>query len=54
MRWSSRTVDFERPVKVAGGADLEVIVRADTTRKHVAPDRVEIRYRGEDGAHAPR
>ncbi|MGO8691694.1 MAG: hypothetical protein ACLQLG_18900, partial [Thermoguttaceae bacterium] len=40
------------PVKVARGADLEVVVRADTS-KHVAPERVEIRYRGEDGAHRP-
>ena len=40
------------PVKVARGADLEVIVRADTS-KHVAPERVEVRYSGDDGAHRP-
>jgi hypothetical protein len=40
------------PVKVAGGADLEVVVRADTAA-HLAPDRVEVRYRSEDGAHRP-
>ena len=46
-------VDFQSgPVKVAGGADLEVVVRADTS-KHLVPDRVEVRYRSEDGAHRP-
>ena len=56
MPWAGSSCWLQSgPVKVASGADLEVIVRGRHRQARWLPDRVEIRYRGEDGAAiAPR
>ncbi len=51
-RYTQLTVmGFDRgSVKVASGADLEVVARADAL-KHRVPDHVQVRYHGDDGTY---